>query len=114
MTDFQLSILEGIPSHIPAQKEYDSAINHAPKRKDILNSKEKELALKNALRYFPKNQHAELAEDFAKELKKFGRIYMLRYRPNYEMKARSIYEYPGKSDQAKSIMLMIKITWIMQ
>lgn len=108
MTDFQLSILEGIPSHIPAQKEYDSAINHAPKRKDILNSKEKELALKNALRYFPKDQHSELAEDFAKELKKFGRIYMLRYRPNYEMKARSINEYPGKSEQAKSIMLMIQ------
>ena len=108
MTDFQLSILEGIPSHIPAQKEYDSTINHAPKRKDILNSKEKELALKNALRYFPKDQHAELAEDFAKELKKFGRIYMLRYRPDYEMKARSINEYPGKSEQAKSIMLMIQ------
>lgn len=108
MTDFQLSILEGIPSYIPAKKKYDSAINHAPKRKDILNSKEKELALKNALRYFPKDQHAELAEDFAKELKKFGRIYMLRYRPNYEMKARSINEYPGKSEQAKSIMLMIQ------
>ena len=108
MTDFQLSILEGIPSHIPTLKEYDSAINHAPKRKDILNSKEKELALKNALRYFPKDQHAELAEDFAKELKKFGRIYMFRYRPNYEMKARSINEYPGKSEQAKSIMLMIQ------
>ena len=66
MTDFQLSILEGIPSHIPARKEYDSAINHAPMRKDILNLKEKELALKNALRYFQKDKNAELAEDFAK------------------------------------------------
>ena len=82
MTDFQRSILEGIPAQIPAKQEYDININHAPKRKDILNNEEKELALKNALRYFPKEQHAELAEDFAYELKEYGRIYMFRYRLN--------------------------------
>jgi len=108
MTDFQHSILEGIPTQIPTKQEYDININHAPKRKDILNNNEKELALKNALRYFPSEQHAELAEDFAEELKKYGRIYMLRYRPKYEMKARNINDYPGKSLQAKAIMLMIQ------
>ena len=108
MTDFQRSILEGIPAQIPAKQEYDKNINHAPKRKDILSNEEKELALKNALRYFPAEQHAELAEDFAQELKEYGRIYMLRYRPNYEMKARNINDYPGKSLQAKAIMLMIQ------
>ena len=108
MTDFQLSILEGIPAQIPTKQEYDININHAPKRKDILSKEEKELALKNALRYFPVEQHAELAEDFAQELKEYGRIYMLRYRPNYEMKARNINDYPGKSLQAKAIMLMIQ------
>ena len=108
MMDFQQSILEGIPAHIPAPQEYDKDINHAPKRKDVLSKKEKELALRNALRYFPADQHAELAEDFAQELKEYGRIYMLRYRPAYEMKARSISDYPGKSEQAKAIMLMIQ------
>ena len=108
MTDFQRSILEGIPAQIPAKQEYDININRAPKRKDILSKEEKELALKNALRYFPAEQHAELAEDFAYELKEYGRIYMLRYRPNYEMKARNINDYPGKSLQAKAIMLMIQ------
>jgi urocanate hydratase len=108
MTDFQRSILEGIPAQIPAKQAYDKEINHAPKRKDILNKKEKELALRNALRYFPAEQHAELAEDFAQELKDYGRIYMLRYRPQYEMKARNINDYPGKSLQAKAIMLMIQ------
>lgn len=108
MTDFQHKILEGIPTQIPTKQEYDTNINHAPKRKDILNKNEKELALKNALRYFPSEQHAELAEDFAEELKKYGRIYMLRYRPKYEMKARNINDYPGKSLQAKAIMLMIQ------
>ena len=108
MTDFQRSILEGIPAQTPAKQEYDININHAPKRKDILSKEEKELALKNALRYFPAEQHAELAEDFAHELKEYGRIYMLRYRPHYEMKARDINDYPGKSLQAKAIMLMIQ------
>ena len=108
MTDFQLSILEGIPAQIPSKQEYDININHAPKRKDILSKEEKELALKNALRYFPAEQHTVLAEDFAQELKEYGRIYMFRYRPNYEMKARDINDYPGKSLQAKAIMLMIQ------
>lgn len=108
MTDFQQSILEGIPAQIPAPQEYDKDINHAPKRKDILSKEEKELALRNALRYFPAEQHTELASDFAQELKEYGRIYMLRYRPTYEMKARSISDYPGKSEQAKAIMLMIQ------
>lgn len=108
MTDFQRSILEGIPKQIPNKKKYDENINHAPKRKNVLTIKEKELALKNALRYFPEEHHAELSEDFADELKQYGRIYMLRYRPNYEMKARDINEYPGKSLQAKAIMLMIQ------
>ena len=92
----------------PSKQEYDININRAPKRKDILSKEEKELALKNALRYFPAEQHAELAEDFAYELKEYGRIYMLRYRLNYEMKARNINDYPGKSLQAKAIMLMIQ------
>lgn len=107
-TEFQQQILEGIPSSIPAKVNYDFDINHAPKRKEILSSEEKELALRNALRYFPKGQHPELIVDFAEELEEYGRIYMYRYRPSYVMKARSIDEYPGKSEQAKSIMLMIQ------
>ena len=108
MTAFQESILAGIPNEIPQKKEYDTNINHAPKRKDILSADEKKLALKNALRYFPKEQHALLASEFLEELKTYGRIYMYRYRPDYEMKARNIEEYPGKSIQAKAIMLMIQ------
>lgn len=101
-------ILQGIPASIPAKKQYETAINHAPKRKEILSSDEKKLAVRNALRYFPKEQHAELAKDFAEELETYGRIYMLRYRPDYKMYARPIDEYPGKSLQAKAIMLMIQ------
>ena len=108
MTVFEDSISAGIPNEIPQKKEYDLSINHAPKRKDILSADEKKLALKNALRYFPKEQHTFLAEEFAHELNEYGRIYMYRYRPDYEMKARSIEEYPGKSLQAKAIMLMIQ------
>ena len=108
MTAFKDSISAGIPNEIPQKKEYDLSINHAPKRKDILSADEKKLALKNALRYFPKGQHTFLAEEFAHELNKYGRIYMYRYRPDYEMKARSIEDYPGKSLQAKAIMLMIQ------
>jgi urocanate hydratase len=108
MTAFQESILAGIPNEIPQKKEYDTNINHAPKRKDILSADEKKLALKNALRYFPKEQHALLASEFLEELKTYGRIYMYRYRPDYEMKARDIEEYPGKTIQAKAIMLMIQ------
>tara|TARA_Y200000002_G_scaffold193598_1_gene159946 strand:+ start:2613 stop:4616 length:2004 start_codon:yes stop_codon:yes gene_type:complete len=108
MTAFKDSISAGIPNEIPQKKKYDLSINHAPKRKDILSADEKKLALKNALRYFPKGQHTFLAEEFAHELNKYGRIYMYRYRPDYEMKARSIENYPGKSLQAKAIMLMIQ------
>tara|TARA_B110000977_G_scaffold51772_1_gene70385 strand:- start:31279 stop:33273 length:1995 start_codon:yes stop_codon:yes gene_type:complete len=108
MNLFQKAIIEGIPNEIPSKKEYDLNINHAPKRKDILSKVEKELALKNALRYFPANMHEELSQEFAQELKEYGRIYMYRYRPDYEMKARAIEDYPGKSLQAKSIMLMIQ------
>jgi urocanate hydratase len=105
---FHKDLLQGIPSLVPPKKEFDSEVNHAPKRKDILSNEEKKLALKNALRYFPVDQHAELALDFLDELHKFGRIYMYRYRPDYKMYARPISEYPGKSEQAKAIMLMIQ------
>lgn len=106
--EFKADILQGIPANIPAKKEYDTTINHAPKRKEILTPDEKKLAIRNALRYFPKSQHAELAKDFAEELEKYGRIYMLRYRPDYTIYARPIDEYPGNSMQAKAIMLMIQ------
>lgn len=106
--DIKADISQGIPATIPAKKAYETDINHAPNRKEILSVDEKKLALKNALRYFPKDQHEELAEDFAQELKDFGRIYMYRYRPEYKMYARPISEYPGKCDQAKSIMMMIQ------
>ncbi len=106
--EFQQMIQEGIPSKLPPKKTYDVHINHAPKRKEILSNKEKKLALRNALRYFPENQHAELAPEFAEELKAYGRIYMYRFRPDYEMKARPIEWYPGKSIQARAIMVMIQ------
>lgn len=107
MTDFQKDICAGIPDVLPPKKAYDKDINHAPKRKDILNKEEKRLALKNALRYFPAHLHAELAPEFAEELGKYGRIYMYRFRPDYEMYARPIDEYPCRSKQAAAIMLMI-------
>ena len=106
--DFQEDIQQGIPTTIPTKKAVDSTVNHAPKRKEILSLEEKKLALRNALRYFPKDQHEELAEDFLNELETYGRIYMLRYRPDYKMYARPIDEYPGKSLKAKAIMLMIQ------
>lgn len=106
--EFKEEILNGIPKHIPAKKELDSTISHAPKRKNILSKDEKKLAIRNALRYFPKEQHAELGRDFAEELEKYGRIYMYRYRPEYKMHARPIADYPGKSKQAKAVMLMIQ------
>jgi urocanate hydratase len=105
---FQEEIQQGIPDFLPNPKPYNPAINHAPKRKDILSAEEKVLALKNALRYFEPKFHAELLPEFRQELEDFGRIYMLRFRPDYEMKARDIAEYPGKSEQAKAIMLMIQ------
>jgi len=106
--EFQLDILQGIPAVVPPKKAFDPSVNHAPKRKDILSKEEKKLALRNALRYFPKEQHAELLPDFKAELETYGRIYMYRYRPEYKMYARPISEYPGKSEQAKAIMLMIQ------
>ncbi len=108
MTDFQKQIIAGIPDLLPEPKEYDSSINHAPKRKEILSDKEKVLALRNALRYFPAKHHAVLAKEFASELETYGRIYMYRFRPDYEMYARPIDEYPHKSRQAAAIMLMIQ------
>ncbi len=105
---FQEEILLGIPAQLPEAKDYDKEINHAPKRKDILTAEEKVLALKNALRYFPEALHAQLAPEFAQELKDYGRIYMYRYRPSYKMYARPIDEYPAKSRQAAAIMAMIQ------
>lgn len=105
---FQRVINKGIPKVLPAMQAYPSNNNPAPKRRDILNAKEKQLALRNALRYFPEAWHHELAVDFAEELKTFGRIYMHRFRPDYEMHARPIDWYPAKSKQAAAIMLMIQ------
>ncbi|HRH01385.1 MAG TPA: urocanate hydratase [Bacteroidia bacterium] len=106
--NFKQLICQGIPDVLPAQKEYDPAINHAPKRKDILTASEKKLAVKNALRYFDIKHHAILAPEFANELAVYGRIYMYRFRPDYQMKARPIHEYPHQSKQAAAIMMMIQ------
>lgn len=108
LEEFQNEIMEGIPSELPTKAEYDLNLNHAPKRKEILSKDEKKLALKNALRYFPPKLHSELAPEFAEEMEQFGRIYMLRYKPKHKMFARNIEDYPGKSLQAKAIMLMIQ------
>ena len=109
MDKFQEEILAGIPQdRLPEPKPYDKTINHAPKRKDILTAEEKVLALKNALRYFPAKFHAELAPEFAQELKDYGRIYMYRFRPSYDIYARPIDEYPCRSRQAAAIMAMIQ------
>ena len=105
---FKEQILQGIPSELPELKPIPEDANRAPKRKDILTKEEKQLALKNALRYFPKKWHKQLAGEFADELKKYGRIYMYRFCPDYEMYARPVEEYPAKSKQAASIMLMIQ------
>lgn len=105
---FQEQIQQGIPSILPQPKPYEANINHAPKRKEILTDEEKKLALRNALRYFEPKHHAELLPEFKDELETYGRIYMYRLRPDYKMYARPISEYPGKSEQAKAIMLMIQ------
>ncbi|MDB9760088.1 urocanate hydratase [bacterium] len=105
---FKEQIELGIPDELPLKRAYDISINHAPKRKEILSKAETELALRNALRYFDKKHHALLLPEFAEELKKYGRIYMHRFRPMYEMYARPISDYPGRCEQAKSIMLMIQ------
>ncbi|MDP4206882.1 MAG: urocanate hydratase, partial [Bacteroidota bacterium] len=106
--DFQQALIEGIPDRLPMPKMYDLSVNHAPKRKDILTQEEKKLALHNALRYFKPEQHDILAYEFAKELQDFGRIYMYRFRPDYAMCSHPIEWYPGKSSQAKAVMLMIQ------
>lgn len=105
---FQQQIQQGIPAELPQPKTRDNSISHAPKRKDILTADEKKLALKNALRYFDPKFHAELIPEFKKELEDYGRIYMYRFQPDYEMYARPIDEYPGKSLQSKAIQLMIQ------
>ncbi len=106
--EFKAAIRAGIPDVLPEPREYDKDVNHAPKRKEILTEDEKKLALRNALRYFPKKFHKTLAPEFAAELRDYGRIYMYRFRPTYDMYARSIDEYPHKSEQAAAIMLMIQ------
>lgn len=106
--EFKAAIRAGIPDVLPEPREYDKEVNHAPKRKEILTEDEKKLALRNALRYFPKKFHKTLAPEFAAELRDYGRIYMYRFRPTYDMYARIIDEYPHKSEQAAAIMLMIQ------
>ncbi len=105
---FQENILQGIPSNLPTKRDYPKNANRAPKRKDILSIEEKQLAIRNALRYFPKDWHQELATEFAEELKEYGRIYMYRFKPDYKIYARPVSEYPAKSSQAAAIMLMIQ------
>ena len=107
MKSFKAQILQGIPNSLPAKKQRGK-VSHAPKRKDILNAQEKQLALRNALRYFPESWHKELSVDFAEELQTYGRIYMYRFMPEYKMYARAIAEYPAQSVQAAAIMVMIQ------
>ena len=107
-SQFQEQIRQGIPTELPPKRAYPQDANRAPKRKDILTPEEKKLAIRNALRYFPKAWHVELAPEFAQELNDYGRIYMYRFKPTYEMKARPIGEYPAQSQQAAAIMLMIQ------
>ncbi len=107
MSDLKDAILRGIPSELPNKKIYDNNVSHAPKRKVILNTEEKKLAIKNALRYFPEKLHSVLATEFANELKDYGRIYMYRYRPDYKIKARHYEDFPHKSKQAAGVMMML-------
>lgn len=106
--EFRRQVAEGIPADLPAPKAYEPDVNHAPRRKDILSPEQKELALRNALRYFEPRHHAVLAKEFADELNRYGRIYMYRFRPDYEMKARPIDMYPARSRKAAAIMMMIQ------
>jgi urocanate hydratase len=105
---FQELISQGIPSQLPSKRDYPKNSNRAPKRKDILSKEEKQLAIRNALRYFPESWHAELAQEFIVELKEYGRIYMYRFKPEYKIYARPISDYPAKTKQAAAIMLMIQ------
>ena len=107
MSEFKQAILRGIPETLPAKKDINPNISHAPKEKDILNKQEKRLAIRNALRYFPEHMHATLAPEFAEELKMYGRIYMYRFMPDYEIKARHLEDFPHKSKQAAAIQLML-------
>lgn len=104
---FKEEILAGIPAHLPEKQEYNPEINHAPDRRQVLNTDEKKLALRNALRYIPAAHHAVMAQEFAEELNTYGRIYMYRYKPEYKISARSIEDYPYQSKQAAAIMLML-------
>ncbi len=108
LTEFQQDIINGIPAELPEAPAYDANVNHAPRRKDILTPEQKKLAIRNALRYFEPRHHAVLAREFADELHRYGRIYMYRFRPAYEMKARSIDDYPARSRKAAAIMMMIQ------
>ena len=108
MTPFQKEITQGLPEQLPAKRSVPGDVNRAPKRKDILSAKEKKLALENALRYFPAEWHEALATEFLEELKEFGRIYMYRFKPSYDMHARPIEDYPCKTPGAAAIMLMIQ------
>ncbi len=106
--EFRRAVAAGIPDELPAPKPYDESINHAPRRKKILTPEQERLALRNALRYFPAKHHAVLAPEFADELRRYGRIYMYRFRPDYDMHARPIGDYPARSRQAAAIMMMIQ------
>ena len=106
--NFKAQILQGIPSELPKKQNRSSEVSHAPKRKEILSLEEKKLAIRNGLRYFPKAWHAELSKEFAAELSDFGRIYMYRFMPDYELRARPIQEYPAQTSQAAALMLMIQ------
>ena len=106
--NFKAQILQGIPTELPTKQNRSSEVSHAPKRKAILSLEEKKLAIRNALRYFPKAWHAELSKEFAAELSDFGRIYMYRFMPDYELRARPIHEYPAQNSQAAALMLMIQ------
>ncbi len=107
MTNLKQAILQGIPSELPEKKKRNPNVSHAPRRKDILNKEEKQLAIRNALRYFPENMHTVLAPEFAEELKTYGRVYMYRFRPNYEIRARHLEDFPHKSKQAAAIQMML-------
>ena len=108
ITEFHSAIQQGIPATLPQLLPYDLEVNHAPVRKDILSASDKKLAIRNALRYFDTQHHAVLAQEFADELKTYGRIYMFRFRPQYAMLARPIDQYPAQCQQAAAIMLMIQ------
>ena len=107
MTNLKQAILQGIPSELPTKRDINSRVSHAPNRKNILNKEEKQLAIRNALRYFPEHMHPVLAPEFAEELKNYGRIYMYRFMPDYEIKARHLEDFPHKSKQAAALQMML-------